>query len=97
MSFLSSKQKQTALDLIEDAGLSAKELNKQLSLIASGAMDRKSLLELPQRIAAINAQIKAGIGMVGAHMAFTEAKSIPDRLEEKIEKKKVAELRGSGA
>jgi hypothetical protein len=73
MGFLTGKQKQTVADLFLSAGRYAKALNEQLhAAAADGGVDKKLIQEARERTAAINAQTKAGAGLVAAHMAFTE-------------------------
>jgi len=73
MSYLSENQIATAIDLIEDAGLKAKALNMEIAKVGGGCASKEQLKEWPHRIAALNAQIKAGIGMVAAEATFSAA------------------------
>lgn len=83
-SYLTEQQKRTAVELVESAGQYAKQLNEQLSNAkALGTLDRKSLQELPHRVAAINAQAKAGTAMIAAEMAFGQVEGATKRLDEK--------------
>lgn len=75
MSFLTPKQMTAAVNFLEDAGRRAQELNASLAKSAPGLATKGQLREWPHRIAALNAQIKAGIGMVAAEATFGESQT----------------------
>jgi hypothetical protein len=95
MGFLSEKQKQIALDLVETGGQYAKELNEQIRQSALGNMDRKGFQELGSRVAAINAQVKAGMAMIAGNIALSDASELMRKIEGKSDEVALLEASAS--